>query len=98
MKGFKINRSLEAYNLGPDQSDIVNYIEDCHAWLTYVDYWNELGVPSFDGEEPCYTWVDVHMLNFNELIESACDALGWESVPQTGGISMSFYLDEELKS
>jgi len=50
---------------------------------------------SEDQDKPCISWLDAQDFHPDDLISEACNALGWEGEPQTGGFMLNFYESEK---
>ena len=94
MKKLKVNLHLEANNMGADQGEIAEYVSNHNSWIEYADAINAAGIPANpeDSSLPSDAWLDSQEFHPDELITEACKNLGWHSVPQCGGLGMSFTL------
>jgi len=93
MTTLKLDINLEATDMGSNQDEIADYIMSSEQWLNYVNKVNALEIPASNESDsiPCDEWFDAQDFHPDDLIQEACEKLGWHSVPQVGGLMMNFY-------
>jgi len=93
MNNLTLDISLEACNMGNQQGEIAEFVENHPLWATYVDKVNQAGIPSHPADEtqPSDEWRDKQSFHPDDLIGEACKVLNWQCVPDTGGLVMNFY-------
>lgn len=92
MKHLKINTNLEACGMGNNQEEIAEWVSNCDEWIAFLSHTNVHGIPANeDGARPCDEWFAEQDFLPDDMIVIACEALGWKSVPDTGGLIMTYY-------
>lgn len=100
---LKLETSLEAIDMGNNQNEIAEWVENNDQWLDFVESINSLDLlvgenestPTDQSWNECVQMVArattaPSFFHPDDLVVEACEALNWHSVPCCGGLSLQF--------
>lgn len=89
---LELQEDLEPCDGGEGQREIADWVQASDVWLNHVSEVNENPIPQSDDFEgrPSDEWIDNQTFHPNDLIEEACESLGWLSVPDAVNLMMNF--------
>ena len=92
MKAAKFNE-IYATDMGHDQAELANWVLDKLESNGIIDQLNKSGQLFVDEDDnltdESVNYVSI-IVNTDNLVHDACEDLKWHSVPQVGGLVMTF--------
>ena len=95
-----LESDLEAVNMGINQIELAEFVQNHQRWKDYVKVQNFGGIPADpdNPNQPHPSYLDYVSATFtpDDLLKEACQALGWDNVPQNGGFLTNYNKKQKL--